>query len=90
MNPRNRWEIFLDILKVMSEEEQESNGKVKKTRIMQRALLDWRNFQKHFKFLLEHGFIGEIDDPKEGTCYDLTEKGHDLMGKLRDVERILR
>ena len=90
MNPRNRWEILLDILKVMSEEERENKGKVKKTRIMQKALLDWRNFQKHFNFLLEHGFIDEIDDPEEGKCYGITEKGHDLMKKLRDVDRILR
>jgi predicted transcriptional regulator len=92
ISPRSRWEIILNILRVISEEERESKGKikVKKTRIMQKAHLDWKNFQKHFNFLLEHGFVGEIIDPEEGMSYELTEKGRDVMRKLRDVERILR
>jgi len=77
---RSRWEIILDILERISEEE----GKAKKTRIMQKACLDWRSFKKYFDFLLEHGFI-VVDD----SC-KLTEKGEDLLRRLREVDAILR
>lgn len=83
---RSRWEIILDILKVTSEGE----GRAKKTRIMQYAYLDWRNFQRHFGFLQENEFIGDHNDPKEGTSYYLTEKGIDLMGRLNAVQKMLR
>ncbi len=90
INPRSRWEIILDILRVIAEEERESEGKVKKTRIMQRAYLDWRNFQRYFDFLLEQGFVGKSNSPKEGANYELTEEGKDLMKRLREVEDILQ
>jgi predicted transcriptional regulator len=45
---RSRWEIILDVLKAIQE-----NNKAKKTYIMQRAYLDWRNFERYFSFLLE-------------------------------------
>ena len=83
---RSRWEIILDILKVTFEGE----GRAKKTRIMQYAYLDWRNFQRHFGFLQENGFISDHNDPKEGTSYYLTEKGIDLMGRLNAVQKMLR
>ena len=82
---RSRCEIILDILAVISEE-----GRAKKTRIMQKAYLDWRNFQKYFDFLLEHGFIGKIEEPEEGTSYELTEKGRNLLRKLREVQQMLQ
>jgi predicted transcriptional regulator len=85
-HPRSRWEIILDILKVISEE----RGEAKKTRIMQKACLDWRNFQKHFHFLQERGFVGNSVDAEEGKSYCLTEKGRDLLKRLREVEGILR
>lgn len=85
MNPRSKWEIILDILKEISEEE----GGAKKTRIMQKAYLDWRNFKRHFDFLLEHGFVRNVVDPKEGKSYELTDKGKDLLKKLIEVKKIL-
>jgi len=83
---RSRWEIILDILKVTFEGE----GRAKKTRIMQYAYLDWRNFQRHFGFLQENEFISDHNNPKEGTSYYLTEKGIDLMGRLNAVQKMLR
>jgi predicted transcriptional regulator len=38
---RGEWEIILDILRIIYEEKE---SKVKKTRIMQKAYLDWRRF----------------------------------------------
>jgi len=58
----------------------------KKTRIMQRAYLDWRNFQRHFDFLLRHDYI---NDPEGKSCYYLTEKGRALMERIKAVDDIL-
>jgi predicted transcriptional regulator len=58
---RSRWEISYDILEATSEEEKAHGGKAKKTRIMQGAHLDWRNFQRYFDFLLEHRFIASLE-----------------------------
>jgi len=79
---RSRWEIILDILKVTQEEE-----KAKKTRIMQRAYLDWRNFNRYFDFLLQEGFIAKCN-PEE--CYVLAEKGGILLPRLMEVGEMLR
>ena len=76
---RSRGEIILELLEVISEE-----GRAKKTRIMQKACLDWRSFKKYFDFLLEHGFIAVNDNCK------LTEKGEDLSRRLREVDAILQ
>ena len=84
--PRSRWEIILDILKVISGK----GERVKKTRIMQNAYLDWRNFQRHFSFLQEHGFVENNSDPEEGTTYYLTEKGKDLLQRLKEVKEVLQ
>jgi len=86
IEPRSRWEILLDLLKVISEKE----GRAKKTRIMQNAYLDWRNFQRHFTFLQEHGFVGNDSNPKDGTRYYLTQSGKDLLQRLKEVEQMLQ
>ncbi len=80
---RSKWEVILDILKVIQEEE-----KVKKTRIMQRAYLDWRNFQRYFDFLLEEGFISKSNPTPD--YYEITENGRLLSKKLKDVDEMLR
>ncbi len=90
INPRSRWEIVLDILRELSKEERESEGKAKKTRFTQRAYLDERNFQRYLDFLLEQGFVGRSNSPEEGMSYELTEKGKDLLRRLMEVEDILR
>jgi predicted transcriptional regulator len=86
IEPRSRWEIILDILKVIEVGE----GRAKKTRIMQNAYLDWRNFQRHFGFLQDQGFIRALEDSKGGTSYYLTKRGIDLMGRLEEVEKMLK
>ena len=79
---RSKWEIIEDMLKVLVEEK-----KSKKTRIMQRACLDWRNFQRYFGFLLEGGFIAK-SNPEMGS-YELTQKGNELLKRLKYVDEIL-
>ncbi len=85
VSTRSRWEILLDILDVIATME----NRAKKTRIMKMAYLDWKNFQRHFGFLIDGGFIVEFDDPSKGTSYGLTERGKELRSKLKDLELIV-
>jgi len=79
---RSRWEIILDILHVVKKEK-----KIKKTRLMQRAYLDWRNFKKYFDYLLEENFISE-SNPDSGS-FSLTENGVELLDRLKKVDELL-
>lgn len=81
---RSKWEIIQDILNVLWEEKNS-----KKTRIMQRACLDWRNFKRYFDFLLEEGFIEKNINPKN-EVYNLTKKGCELLDRLNGVDEILK
>ncbi len=81
---RSRWEIIEDILLVLMGEE-----KSKKTRIMQRAYLDWRNFQRYFDFLLEEGFMVKCNNHEDEGYYELTERGKELLKRLKNVRDIL-
>jgi predicted transcriptional regulator len=78
---RTKWEIFLDILKVIKEEEN-----VKKNRMMHRANLDWRNFKRHFDYLQAEGFITTCNP--DFDCYKLTDKGKNLLQKLKEVAEL--
>ncbi len=80
---RSRFEIIEDMLVVLTEEKS-----VKKTRIMQRAYLNWRGLQKYFDFLVEENFIAECNNPGVGS-YAITEKGRELLKRLRNVKEIL-
>ncbi len=80
---RSRFEIIEDLLTVLTE------GKsVKKTRLMQRACLNWRGLQRYFDFLVEENFIVESNNPGAGS-YGITEKGRELLKRLKDVKEIL-
>lgn len=81
---RTRWDIIGDMLKVILEEE-----RGRKTRIMQRANLDWRSFKRYFNFLVERGFVEGGGGPDERKTYELTEKGKDLLLKLQEVREML-
>ncbi len=78
---RSRWELIYDVLKVTYEEKNS-----KKTRIMQRAYLDWRNFQKYFELLIDKGFIAKCNGIPDN--YEITEKGLKLLERLRKVDEI--
>jgi predicted transcriptional regulator len=81
---RSKWEIIKDMLTVLQEDE-----RPKKTRIMQRACLDWRNFKNYFCFLLEEGFLSACKDP-DTRGYELTEKGKELLKRLKVVGEMLQ
>lgn len=79
---RSRWEIILNILHVIK-----TNKKIKKTRLMQNANLDWRNFNKYFEYLLENEFVEESNPDK--NKYSLTEDGVELLDRLIKVTELL-
>ncbi len=80
---RSRWEIIEDMLSVLLE-----GKKMKRTRIMQRACLNWRDLQKYFVFLVEENFIAECNNP-ETASYEITERGRELLNRLKYVKDIL-
>ncbi len=82
---RSKWELILAILSVIADE----GRRAKKTRIMKKAYLDWWSFEKYFSKLQERGFVEKIEDLSLGTVYGLTERGKDLLGRLKDVRAIL-
>ena len=79
---RSRWEIILNMLYVIKKEK-----KIKKTRLMQKAHLDWRNFKKYFDYLLEKKFI--IESNPDVNSYSLTENGIELLDRLKRVNELL-
>ena len=79
---RSRWEIILDILHVVQKDK-----KIKKTRLMQKAYLDWRNFKKYFNYLIEENFISE-SNPDSGS-FSITENGVELLDRLKKVNELL-
>lgn len=78
---RGRWEIIRDILIAIQEDR-----KMKKTRLMQRAYLDWRTFNRYFEYLLNDGFLIEC---KYDECFELTNRGSELLNRLKNVEDVL-
>ena len=79
---RSRWEIILNVLYVIKKEKL-----IKKTRLMQKAHLDWRNFKKYFDYLLEKNFI--IESNPDVNSYSLTEDGIELLDRLKRVNELL-
>ena len=79
---RSRWEIILNMLYFIKKEK-----KIKKTRLMQKAHLDWRNFKKYFDYLLEKKFI--IESNPDVNSYSLTENGIELLDRLKRVNELL-
>jgi len=51
------------------------------------ACLDWKNFRRHFNFLLEEDYIIKCNPDNES--YKLTENGYNLLKKLKEVHEIL-
>jgi|GEM_PF-4140793 len=82
MPKRDKWRIYLDILKVISR-----NENCSKTKAMQLSNLSWRSFSKHFMYLSDNNFLeNDCDSVKN---YSLTKKGEELLSKLVSVAKIL-
>ncbi|VVB97663.1 Winged helix-turn-helix [uncultured archaeon] len=82
MKRRNKWEIILDILKLIQEKK-----KVNKTRIMQGTYLDGRAFQRYFNYLLDEGLVAKSNNDFE--FYELTAEGRVVLDKLKEVNKMI-
>ena len=80
VNYRSKWEIIREILSIIQLE-----NDAKKTRIMHKAYIDWKNFNKHFTFLLNENFIYRTEEDN----YLLTEEGNKLLRKLEDISVVM-
>ncbi len=76
---RCRLEIAHDILSAV---QQEKNPR--KTRIMTKSFLDWRNFERYFSILLTEELIAKSNTIEES--YIITDKGNIL---LKDLKRFI-
>lgn len=52
---------------------------------MQKACLDWKNFNKYLDFLMEDDFILK---EMEGANYELTDRGRELLDRLKEVDNM--
>jgi predicted transcriptional regulator len=79
---RSHFEIYIDILKAVSE------GKHKPTHVMYRANLTWKRLKKHVNFLVAHGLLVE---EKEGRTkiLSITSSGKDIVWYHMKIEREL-
>jgi len=82
MKDRSRWKIIIDLLEVIRGE-----GKINKTRIMQKAYLDCSSFGRYFDFLLEEGFLSECNPEEE--YYTISKNGEELLHRLKDIKEKL-
>lgn len=78
MDRRSRWDIVYEIL-----ESVEKGVKVK-SRLMHATNLDWRIFSKYISYLEKEKYLVYNE---EG--YKITEKGIELLRKLREFKRVI-
>lgn len=78
MLKRCRYLILYDLMNAINQD-----GYARKTNLMQKAYLDWRNFDRYFSFLVDNGFI-----EKNVERYKITEKGQVLFERLKILEGI--
>jgi len=52
---------------------------------MHKAYIDWKNFNKHFEFLIKENLIYRTEENK----YILTNEGKVLLKKLEDINGVL-
>ena len=82
MTRRSQFEIYVDILKAVSE------GRCKPTHIMYRANLTWKRLKKHTDFLVTHGLLVEEHDGG-AKIFSLTQSGKDIVWYHMKIEREL-
>jgi predicted transcriptional regulator len=82
MKRRNKWEIILDILKLVQERK-----KMSKTRIMQGTYLDGRAFHRYFNYVLDEGLVTKSNNDFES--FELTVEGMTVLNKLKEVNKMI-
>ncbi|ADC65839.1 conserved hypothetical protein [Ferroglobus placidus DSM 10642] len=80
MIKRSKWEITYAILKSIQ------NGEKSKTRIMYEAYLDWRNFSRYIKFLIDKNLVVE----KNGGKLEITQKGEKILKIMEELIELIK
>ncbi|MEM2071095.1 MAG: winged helix-turn-helix domain-containing protein [Archaeoglobaceae archaeon] len=73
---RSRWEIVFEILECVE------RGIKGKSRLMHATNLDWRIFSRYISYLEKENYLVYNDG------YEITEKGRELLRKLREIQKI--
>jgi len=77
---RSRMDIISSIL------ESATNG-AKKTRIMYKAALNFRQLQRYLPLLIKRGLL-KIAESNRGKLYKTTEKGLDFLKKYEELSKL--
>ncbi|MEM2145470.1 MAG: winged helix-turn-helix domain-containing protein [Candidatus Jordarchaeaceae archaeon] len=80
MSRRSQFEIYIDILKAVSE------GRSKPTHIMYRANLTYKRLRKYIDFLVAQGLLSERSYGKN-KFFSLTLNGKNLIWYYMEIER---
>ncbi len=79
MTRRSQMEIYIDILKAISD------GRQKPTHIMYRANLSWARLKKHLNFLMKQDLL-TTSTADAGVIFNITVKGKEVLGYFRKLE----
>lgn len=85
---RSKLEVYLDVLWTIK------NGTQKPTRIMYESNLSWKPLQKTLSSLMSQELIQGFEptnlrDKRTTTCYELTQKGENVINYFKRAEDLL-
>ena len=85
---RSKLEVYLDVLWTIK------NGTTKPTRIMYESNLSWKPLQRTLNSLASQGLVTEYEpednrDRRTTTCYELTQKGENVLKYFKRAEDLL-
>jgi predicted transcriptional regulator len=85
---RSKLEVYLDVLWTIK------NGTRKPTRIMYESNLSWKPLQRTLDSLISQALIDEytpsgLRDKRTSTCYELTQKGENVLMYFKKAEDLL-
>jgi predicted transcriptional regulator len=83
-NHRGNFDIIADILGA-------SNGGAKKTNLMYRCNLSFRQLKSYSHFLVKTGMIRvKVTAKSEAVVYDVTEKGKEFLRAYRGLKALMK
>jgi len=85
---RSKLEVYLDVLWTIK------SGTTKPTRIMYESNLSWKPLQRTLNSLATQGLVAEYEpednrDRRTTTCYELTQKGENVLKYFKRAEDLL-
>ena len=77
---RSKLEVFVDILRVVSQE-----GEIRRTRVMYRANLAWKVLKESLDVMEKRGMI-KSEEKASGVFVSLTQEGYNVLRRYSEVE----